>query len=114
MQESRVYLTNIVLAIGLVVIYCLKPLPVLLYIAFSVLALTAIHIRLAKIIAQTWLKIGKVLGIINSRIILSLFYFLVLTPVSLSRKLFSKRKQDLKPKWITVDPAQEIDFRKMW
>lgn len=36
-----------------------------------------------------WMNIAKVLGWINSRIILSILFFLVLTPISLLMKLFN-------------------------
>ena len=37
---------------------------------------------------RLWLKFGKILAIINSTLLLTLFYFVVITPVGLIRKLF--------------------------
>lgn len=37
-----------------------------------------------------WDKIGHVLGIINTYILLTLFYFVILTPLSLMMRLFGK------------------------
>lgn len=37
-----------------------------------------------------WDKIGHVLGIINTYILLTLFYFVILTPLSLVMRLFGK------------------------
>lgn len=37
-----------------------------------------------------WDKIGHVLGIINTYILLSVFYFVILTPLSLVMRLFGK------------------------
>jgi MFS family permease len=37
-----------------------------------------------------WDKIGHVLGIINTHVLLTLFYFVILTPLSLIMRLFSK------------------------
>src|ERR1700712_953700 len=37
-----------------------------------------------------WDKIGHVLGIINTYILLTLFYFVILTPLSLIMRLFGK------------------------
>ena len=37
---------------------------------------------------QTWMKIGEILGWINSRIILGVVYLLVLMPISLIMRLF--------------------------
>jgi len=44
-----------------------------------------------KWIVFSWLKIGHYLGWINSRILLSLVYFIFLVPLSLLRKLLSKK-----------------------
>lgn len=39
---------------------------------------------------RAWLKLGHVLGVINTTIILLLFYFLVVTPIGLIRKILGK------------------------
>jgi len=39
---------------------------------------------------KAWIKLGHVLGIINSTILLTLVYFVMMTPVGLFRKLFRK------------------------
>jgi hypothetical protein len=45
-----------------------------------------------------WDKIGHVLGIINTYILLTVFYFLILTPLGLIMRLFGK--DILKIKWV--------------
>lgn len=45
--------------------------------------------RPAAALAGAWLKFGAVLGGFNFRLLLSLFYFLVLTPAALVYRLFS-------------------------
>jgi hypothetical protein len=37
-----------------------------------------------------WMKVGGVLGWINSRVILSVIYFIVLTPLAFFRRVFTK------------------------
>lgn len=39
---------------------------------------------------RVWMKIGHVLGLINTRIILGLLYYLILTPVGLILRLWGK------------------------
>ena len=39
---------------------------------------------------RAWLKLGHVLGVINTTLILILFYFLVITPLGLIRKILGK------------------------
>lgn len=40
-----------------------------------------------------WMQLAKVLGYINSRIILSILFSLLLSPLALLRKLFQPKKQ---------------------
>lgn len=62
--------------------------------------------------AKWWMKLGKFLGNINSRIILSVFFLLVLTPIALLKKLVSTSKNEGKSTW--QDTNSEIDFTKPW
>ena len=39
---------------------------------------------------KLWLKLGHILGTINTFILLTVFYLLILTPLGLLRKLFGK------------------------
>lgn len=41
---------------------------------------------------ELWLKIGHVLGYINARLILSIVFFLVITPIALLRKIGGKKE----------------------
>lgn len=49
-----------------------------------------------KPINKIWLKIGNVLGWINSRIILGIMFFLLIFPIGLLLKLFGKDSMDRK------------------
>ncbi|RXK59828.1 hypothetical protein ESA94_12290 [Lacibacter luteus] len=44
-----------------------------------------------EIIHWAWLMLAKVLGYINSRILLFLIFFVILTPIAFLRKLFGKK-----------------------
>ena len=63
-----------------------------------ILAAVAVILLLLALIKPLWLnplrlvwdKIGHVLGIINTYILLTLFYFVILTPLSLIMRLFGK------------------------
>jgi hypothetical protein len=46
---------------------------------------------------RVWMRFGKALGYVNSRILLSIIFFLVLTPVALVRRVFNR--DPLKLKW---------------
>ena len=41
---------------------------------------------------RTWIKIGHVLGIINTFVILTLFYFCIITPMGLIKRIFKSKK----------------------
>ena len=63
-----------------------------------ILAAIAVILLLLALVKPLWLnplrlvwdKIGHVLGIINTYILLTLFYFVILTPLSLVMRLFGK------------------------
>jgi 4-hydroxybenzoate polyprenyltransferase len=45
---------------------------------------------------KVWMGLAIVLGFIMSRVILTIFFYLILTPISLLAKLFRKKFMDLK------------------
>ena len=47
---------------------------------------------LGEMIHPGWVMLAKVLGYINSRIILSILFFLLLSPLALFRKLFQRKQ----------------------
>lgn len=49
-------------------------------------------------IHQGWMKLAKSLGYINSRILLFIIFFIILTPVAFLRKLFGKKTMQDKNK----------------
>ena len=55
-----------------------------------------------------WGQVASGLGAINSRIILGLIFFLILTPIALLSRLFSKDKMQLKKK---ADKASYFKMR---
>lgn len=67
-------------------------------------------------LAQAWLWLGHLLGAVNSRIILALVFFLVITPVALLFRLFGRDALRLKQVkgssyWLTQDkqwPAESF------
>lgn len=59
-------------------------------IGFAIFVPTLTKPFLLKIIYTPWMKIGAVLGWINTRIILGLIFFLLITPMGLILRLFGK------------------------
>ena len=66
----------------------------LLSLIFLILGL--LNSKLLSPLNKAWVKLGEVLGIIIAPIIMALVYFIVLTPVSLTVRLFGKDLLGLK------------------
>lgn len=49
-------------------------------------------------LARGWLRISHLLGALNTRIILALVFFLIITPLALSMRLFGRDALELKRK----------------
>lgn len=54
--------------------------------------------RLAAFVARLWFALSEFLGMINSKVILSLLFFLILTPIALLYRLFKGDTLQLKKK----------------
>lgn len=63
------------------------------YVITVIATITCLSIKWVRdIILSVWNGIGKVLGWINSRIILSIIFYLILTPIATLKRMFSKKK----------------------
>lgn len=68
--------------------------------------------KLAILFSKYWMKFGKLLGDINSRVVLSIFFVLILVPVAFLKRIFSSNKKASQSTW--VEESQKIDFTKPW
>jgi Saxitoxin biosynthesis operon protein SxtJ len=67
----------------------------------SALGLALIAIFLPKImiwIHEIWMKLAALLGLINGKVLLSILFFVILTPLAWLSRLFGKNSLQLKPK----------------
>ena len=95
-QELRKF--GFVFAAGLVLIFGLffpwvleKPSPYWPWIVAAVFAGSALILpQILKPVFLLWMKIGHVLGWINTRIILGVVFFIIFAPVALFMRLFGK------------------------
>jgi hypothetical protein len=78
---------------GLLVFYLIYRLNVLLIIALSFIAVGLFSTFLSKKISWLWMGLAKILGYINSRILLGLIFFLILTPLAAIRRLFRPKEK---------------------
>jgi len=111
MKKEKVYETINAIVLGFIIIGYLFNFLWCYYIAISVLIISVFSAFGANKIAQFWLYIGKILSYINSRIILGLFFYLLLTPFALIIRLFMKKNNSQKTSnWETN--RQQLDFTK--
>lgn len=61
-----------------------------LFLSFSFLILGLLNSSLLTPINKAWIKFGEILGKIIAPIVMSLVYFVILTPISLVVRLFGK------------------------
>ncbi|MFZ0428040.1 MAG: hypothetical protein WAO20_07975 [Acidobacteriota bacterium] len=64
------------------------------------------------VIRSVLLAIGKVLGRINTTILLTLLFYLLLLPVSLIRQLLERRQAETG--WIDRAPLKEGHYKKQY
>jgi hypothetical protein len=110
-----------ILALACIVFGLIFKLQVFFYAASCLLVIGVFFGRLAIIITAGWLKFAYFLGFINTRIILTLIYYLLLTPIAYIYRLLHgdflniKRNTSLKSYFVERNHAYEPkDFENVW
>jgi hypothetical protein len=119
--QDKTYQGILTMVVGFVVLFFIFKKMALLYIAAGV-GLPAIFFpSLATLINKYWLKLAMLLGAINSKILLTLIFFLFLTPLSFFYRLLNKDTLQLKKNTAKnsyfVDRKHTYtkeDLEKMW
>ena len=88
----------LVIATGFIILFLIFKLPWMLWIAAGVSILGLMSSTLAKWIHTGWMKLAIALGWINSKILLSIVFFVFLMPVAFLQRLVSGDKLQLKRK----------------
>lgn len=96
MQSQDRYKTILVIVTGLLAIAWIFELPVLVKIAVGIGAISIFIPAAARAIEWMWFKIALGLGWVNSRILLSVIYFVFLMPLAWISRLFTKDPLSLK------------------
>ena len=101
MKREKIFETILVIIGGLMVLFLILNIKhqYLLVISLGLIVCTLISNYLGEKIVWLWFKLGKILGYINSKILLSIIFYTILFPISLLYKLFNKdnlllRKKD--------------------
>lgn len=103
---------NVTLAIvvGFVALSLIFKLPVLTYIALVIGFGSLLSTAIQRGIIFVWEKFAKVIGTVNSYLLLSIIFFIFLTPIALLMKVF-KGKDDLRLKKPTETNYFERNFK---
>lgn len=80
----------LVITVGFLVVYILLKAKMALYISLAVGLAGVFSFYLAEKIDWCWNKLSKLLGAINNYVLLTILFFLVLTPMGLIRRLLKK------------------------
>lgn len=113
--------TVLTIAVGFLVLYFFSKQIVFLYIAMGVGVLGAISSYLAEKIDWLWTKLGWLLSFIVPNIIMTIVFYLILTPTAFLSRLFGKSDpMDLKNTQSSLFKAKkettfsEESFEKPW
>ena len=105
--------TVLVITVGFLVLYFFSKQNVLLYIALGVGILGAASSFLAEKIDWLWNKIGWLLSFIVPNIIMTIVFYLILTPIAFLSRLFGKSDpMDLKNAQASLFKDKETSFSK--
>lgn len=96
MKENQDLKSQLVIVTGFLALSFLFKAEILGYLALALGLIFLISPTLSKGILWLWWKIAHVLGWINTRILLSIAFYLVLLPFALLSRLFSKDPLALK------------------
>lgn len=86
-QQKHTSLTVIAIGFGILYFFFRKE---WMLVPIAVVLIGFIFGNVGTFIHLTWMMIAKVLGFINSRILLSIIFFLILTPIALLMRLLGK------------------------
>lgn len=90
LMEQNKYKTALVIVSGLLVFYYFFEINILFYVAMAVGILSVFIPKFAAILELAWFKLAYALGWINSRILLTIVFFVFLFPIALLARLFTK------------------------
>ncbi len=96
MQKTDPYKTVLVILTGLLIVNWIFKNPYLQFVSIGLGLICVFFSRVAVLIDWLWIKLALGLGWINSRILLTLIFFLFLLPVAWVSRLFVKDPLNLK------------------
>lgn len=121
MNQIDTFKTVNVLTLAFLIGYLVFSINWLLWVAFLLAIGNAFESRITSWIAEYWMKLAGILGNFNSKIILSVMFFIVLTPLAFVYRLFNRelvnhfRKNQRRSYFDDVNKSfTKSDFEKLW
>ena len=90
MKTQNTAQTILAIVVGLVAFSLFFQLELLAQIALGIGLLALLSDAFAQLVAKVWLKLAEILGRVNGYILLTLIFFLFLTPIALLMRLIQK------------------------
>ncbi len=115
-SNNNIYSDILVIVLGFTILYLLFYYKVFVIIALTLGILSIFSLRIATIVSHFWRKLAFYLGWVNSRIILTIFYYLFLFPLSILYRIFrKKKKQNLESVFENRNHKYEaVDLENTW
>jgi len=114
LNKAKVWETVAVMLFGFSVLYWFTHWTVFIYVNIALGAIALISYPFTKLIVQLWYKIAEVMGGIMSKVLLSLVFFLFLTPIAFMYRLFKKRRK-AHSNWHNRNHQFSVsEFEKVW
>jgi hypothetical protein len=94
--------------------------PFLLFFAALLLLLTIVRPSLLNTVRSAWIRLGEVLGMVNTYLILSVIFLCIITPLGLLLRIFGKKRLSLGWKkqqlsyWVNGDAFNVGSFDKQF
>lgn len=120
-NRAKVYQGLLVIIFGVLVFYFIFKYQWMLYICLAVGSIGMLSFSLSQRLYGAWMKLAEILGWINSRVLLSIVFFLFLTPIALAYRWLKKSTIQKKPNahsesfYETIEHTfTKTDLEKMW
>lgn len=98
LDKAKALETLLVLVGALVIFFWVTQKKIFLLLALLLILIAIVSESLSMLIAKGWLKLGSLMGMVMSKVILTVVYFIVLFPVAMLYKLTGKDNLALKRK----------------
>ena len=114
LNKAKVWETVAVMLFGFSVLYWLTQWNGFVFVNLALGVISLVYFPLTKRVVKAWYKIAEILGGVMSKVLLSLVFFLFLTPIAFMYRLFKKRRK-AHSNWHNRNHQFSVsEFEKVW